>query len=237
MKVITILFVLIPVLIAFPQEISSSRTTMEINNTISQIDSINIYNTGTNPLIIDSIRCDETNFLLSIGQLGDSTNWISIEEYFHATNVIEIQPSDSFKVRICFMAVICKIEQINDAQVDSIYFYNNSTNIPIFAIEITHTMTKIFERSKIKSNYVLYQNYPNPFNPETKIEYFISEPGKTSIIIFNILGEVIEIYNEGFQTIGNHHIVFNGRKYPSGVYYYKINSGNFSEIKSMVLLK
>jgi hypothetical protein len=237
MKIITILFVLIPVLTAFPQEISSSRTTMEISNTISQIDSITIYNIGTNSLIIDSIQCDETNFLLSISHFGDSTNWIPIEEYFHATNIIQIQPSDSFKVRICFMAVICKIEQINDTQVDSIYFHNNSTNMPIFPIEITHTMTKISERAKIKSDYTLHQNYPNPFNPETTIEYFLSKPGKTSIEIYNVLGEVIELVDEGLQSMGRHYIIFNGREYPSGVYYYKIKSGDFSEIKSMVLLK
>jgi hypothetical protein len=237
MKIITILFVLIPVLTAFPQEIASSRTTMEISNTSSQIDSITFYNNGANSLIIDSIQCAELNFQLSIGQFSDSANWVPIEDYFNATNVIEIQPADSFQVQISFLAVICKLNQNNYPQVDTIYFYNNSTNMPIFPIEITHTMTKILERDKIVSNYILHQNYPNPFNPETTIEYFIAEPGKTSIIIFNILGEIIELFDEGFQTIGRHYIIFNGRKYPSGVYYYKIKSGNFSEIRSMVLLK
>lgn len=237
MKTIIILLVLIPVLIAFSQEISASRNTMEINNSGSQIDSITIYNNGTNALIVDSIQCEETNFDFSIGQISDSVNWAPIEEYFHATNVIEIQTTDSFQVRIGFLAVICKTKQINYKQVDTIYFYNNSTNMPVFPIEITHTMTEILERDKIKTNYILHQNYPNPFNPETTIEFFIAEPGKTSIIIYNILGEIIEIFDEGFQAVGSHCIIFNGEKYPSGVYYYKIRSGDFSEISSMVLLK
>lgn len=237
MKTLIILLILIPVLTVFPQEISASRNTMEISNISSNIDSIIIYNNGANSLIVDSIQCEETNFLLSIDQFSDSVNWIPIEEYFNAANVIEIQPNDSIQVRIGFLAVICKIEQINDTQVDTIYFYNNSTNMPIFPIEITHTMTKILERDKIKSNYILHQNYPNPFNPETTIEFFIAKPGNTSIIIYNILGEIVEIFEKGFQNIGKYQLIFNGGKYPSGVYYYKINSGDFSKIKSMVLLK
>ncbi len=237
MKILIILLLLIPVLTAFPQEISASRNTMEISNTSSHFDSITIYNNGANSLIVDSIQCEETNFLLSIGRSSDSVNWVLIEEYFNATKVIEIQPNDSFQVRISFFTVICKIEQINDTQVDTIYFYNNSTNMPIFPVVITHTMTKVLEMDKIKSNYTLHQNYPNPFNPVTTIEYYIAEPGKTTITIFNLLGQIIEIIDEGFQNIGKYHIIFNGGKYPSGVYYYKIKSGNFSEIKSMVLLK
>jgi len=112
MKIIIILLVLIPVFAAFPQEISASRNTMEISNVSNPIDSITIYNNGTNSLIVDSIQCEETNFLLSIGQFCDSVNWVPIEEYFNATNVIEIQPTDSFQVRISFLAIICKLKQI-----------------------------------------------------------------------------------------------------------------------------
>jgi hypothetical protein len=93
-----------------------------------------------------------------------------------------------------------------------------------------------------QSNYLpdkmyLEQNYPNPFNPETTIKYYIAKPGKTSITIYNVLGEIIEIFDKGFQDIGIYRIIFNGRNYPSGVYYYKIKSGDFSKIKSMVLIK
>jgi hypothetical protein len=134
MKTIIIFLVLIPVLAAFSQEISASRNTMEINNTSSYIDSITFYNNGTNSLIVDSIQCEETNFLLSIGQFSDSANWVPIEEYFNATNVIEIQPNDSFQVRIGLLAIIAKIKQINSTQVDTIYFYNNSANTPYFLL-------------------------------------------------------------------------------------------------------
>ena len=84
---------------------------------------------------------------------------------------------------------------------------------------------------------ILSKNYPNPFNPESTIEYYIPKPGKTSITIYNVLDEIIKIFEMGFQDIGNYKIIFNGRKHPSGVYYYKIKSGDLSEIKSMILIK
>ncbi len=83
----------------------------------------------------------------------------------------------------------------------------------------------------------LKQNYPNPFNPQTTIEYYISKPGKTSIAIYNVLGEIINMVDEGFQDIGNYKITFSGKNYASGVYYYEIKSGDYSETKSMVLIK
>ena len=97
--------------------------------------------------------------------------------------------------------------------------------------------TRIEDFQAVADGYVLEQNYPNPFNPETTIEYHITKPGKTSMTIYNVLGEIIEIFDKGFQDIGNYQILFNGRKYPSGIYFYKIKSGDFSEIKSMVLVK
>lgn len=98
-------------------------------------------------------------------------------------------------------------------------------------------MTAIKENKSQDNTFSLKQNYPNPFNPETKIEYYIAKPGITSITIYNVLGEIVDIFDLGFQDIGNYQIIFNGRKHSSGVYFYKIKSGDFSEIKSMLLIK
>jgi len=83
----------------------------------------------------------------------------------------------------------------------------------------------------------LEQNYPNPFNPSTTIEYYISKSGKTFVSIYNVLGEIVKIFNEGYQEIGNYNITFNGDNFPSGIYYYQIKSGDYSDTKSMVLIK
>ena len=90
---------------------------------------------------------------------------------------------------------------------------------------------------RLQNNTILKQNYPNPFNPTTTIEYYIAKPGYIKITIFNVLGETIEIIDEDFRNVGHYKIEFDGKEYPSGIYYYKLEIGEFSEIKSMFLLK
>ena len=91
--------------------------------------------------------------------------------------------------------------------------------------------------NNIINGFVLYQNYPNPFNPTTKINYTIPKNGNVSIKVFNLLGsEVAELVN-GEMNAGSHDVEFNAASLPSGVYFYRIQSGNFIETKKLMLLK
>jgi hypothetical protein len=86
-------------------------------------------------------------------------------------------------------------------------------------------------------NYKLDQNYPNPFNPTTTINYELQKPGFVSLKIYNVLGKVlVDLVNE-VQEAGIHGISFNAMNLPSGTYIYKIQSGNFVQVRKMVLLK
>lgn len=237
MKTIIILLVLILVVTAFPQEISASKDTMEIGHN-SFIDSVTFYNFGMDTLIVDSIQCSYTNFLLSINQSGDIGEWPLIEEFFNATNVVSIQPNDSFIVRICFAAVVSKMNQINYTKIDTIYFYNNSNNIPIFPVEITHTMvTNIEDNNKYETNFILHQNYPNPFNPLTKINYQISKRDNIKIIVYDMLGNEIVTLVDEYKNPGSYEIEFNVNNLSSGIYVYKFISSDYSKSKKMLLLK
>ena len=101
-----------------------------------------------------------------------------------------------------------------------------------------------FEYSKIVevnlSNpdvYELNQNYPNPFNPVTIIKYEIPKAGKVKLVIFDMLGrEVKTLINENKEP-GRYDVQFDASKLASGTYLYKIQAGNFVEVKKMVLLK
>ncbi|MEO8512146.1 MAG: T9SS type A sorting domain-containing protein [Ignavibacteria bacterium] len=85
--------------------------------------------------------------------------------------------------------------------------------------------------------YKLMQNYPNPFNPQTKIVYQIPTGGNVKITVTDILGrEVLELKNE-YTTPGTHEAVFDGSGFSSGVYFYKIEAGSYSNSKKMVLIK
>lgn len=86
-------------------------------------------------------------------------------------------------------------------------------------------------------NYVLYQNYPNPFNPFTKIKFEIARSGFTTLKIYDLTGkEVRTLVNSSLKS-GVHETEFSGVELPSGVYFYKLSSGDFSDIKKLILIK
>jgi len=83
----------------------------------------------------------------------------------------------------------------------------------------------------------LYQNYPNPFNPSTTINYSVPQSGETSLKVYNLLGEEVVTLYSGFLQAGNHVATFNGGNLASGIYFYRLQTGNLVETKRLVLLK
>ena len=83
----------------------------------------------------------------------------------------------------------------------------------------------------------LYNNYPNPFNPSTKIRYSISQTAFTTIKIYSILGEEVAALINEIKTPGIYEINFDGTELISGTYFYKLESGNLSQTKKMIILK
>lgn len=85
--------------------------------------------------------------------------------------------------------------------------------------------------------YSLNQNYPNPFNPATRIDFSVKEDGLTSLRVYDMLGrEVGTLVNEQ-KSAGTYSVEFNGSNLPSGIYFYRLTSGNFTETKKLILLK
>ena len=91
--------------------------------------------------------------------------------------------------------------------------------------------------TEIPNKFSLSQNYPNPFNPTTKIKFSIPKESFAKIIVFDVLGrEISTIVNEELKP-GTYEVDFDGTNLPSGVYYYKLMTGDYSETKKMILLK
>jgi hypothetical protein len=86
-------------------------------------------------------------------------------------------------------------------------------------------------------SYQLKQNYPNPFNPETTIEFNIAKTSNVKISVFNIVGQELEVLVNSKMQAGNYKTVFNGAKYASGIYFYRIEAGNFSDVRKMLIVK
>ncbi len=87
-----------------------------------------------------------------------------------------------------------------------------------------------------KSNF-LFQNYPNPFNSNTIIEFFIEKTENVTIKLYDVLGKEITIIMNEKRNAGKNSISFNAASLPSGMYFYKISTGKFIEMKKMILMK
>lgn len=86
-------------------------------------------------------------------------------------------------------------------------------------------------------NYTLIQNYPNPFNPSTKIEYILKEKTNVKVSVMNSLGEEVAVLVNETKEQGQHQVEFNASNLSSGIYYYTLQAGSFTETKKMVLIK
>jgi len=94
----------------------------------------------------------------------------------------------------------------------------------------------------LPTSYTLNQNYPNPFNPETSIDYVVAKSGHVELAIYNILGDKIKTLVSGYQAAGSYTVKWQadtdaGTSVASGVYFYKLTAGDFTNTKKMTLLK
>ncbi len=102
---------------------------------------------------------------------------------------------------------------------------NNSTGVNL----VNNDLPKKFE---------LYQNYPNPFNPSTKIRYTIPKTaGLVSLKVYGILGNEVSVLVNQVQSPGSYEVTFDASELPSGIYFYKLTTSGYSQVRKMILLK
>ena len=102
---------------------------------------------------------------------------------------------------------------------------------------LTVNTTGVEKEGSAKIKFDLSQNFPNPFNPGTEIKYSIPQSGLITIKVFNLLGTEVAVLVNKEETAGEHTAEFDASNLPSGVYLYRIQSGNYSLTKKMILLK
>ena len=113
----------------------------------------------------------------------------------------------------------------------------SSSTVSGFVALSGSTVTAVETTESLPTEFVLNQNYPNPFNPSTTISYKLSSDGNVSLKVYDILGnEVASLIND-FQNAGNYKISFDASRLASGVYFYKLQTSNFVQVRKMMLLK
>jgi len=113
------------------------------------------------------------------------------------------------------------------------------TNLEEYLNSITFDpgITFVETDNPLLKKYILSQNYPNPFNPETEITFNLAEAGQTLLSVYDTLGQQVEVLVNKRMVPGNYRVTFNAGELPSGIYYYRIQSGAFSQVKKMMLIK
>ncbi len=130
-----------------------------------------------------------------------------------------------------------KIHDVKTIFVDNFNLYASAGG-KIWQKPLTELLTSADGTNReLNHKFVIHQNYPNPFNPITNIDYSIPYNCFVTIKIYDLLGrEMTTLVNE-LKTSGYHKLEFDGRNLTSGIYFYRINAGNFLDIKKFILLK
>jgi len=93
------------------------------------------------------------------------------------------------------------------------------------------------ENSNETPRFLLYQNYPNPFNSSTIINFSVAKKGNVKLTIFNAVGQKISTLVDEEKNPGKYAVLFDATNFSSGTYFYKLESGSYSKVHKMLLLK
>lgn len=183
---------------------------------------------------VSSVNNNYGEMFVSDGKGGDSTR-ISLQdgnnnyENFWDANFA----NNPAKIRITTGSKFSELQGI------LYYSFSNYKLCPRKAsdfIGFTPTDVKDIESSAPKT-YSLEQNYPNPFNPSTIIKFSVPKENMVTLKIFNILGQEVKTLVNQEKLPGTYEVSFNANELSSGIYFYSLSSGNFYQVKKMMLLK
>jgi hypothetical protein len=120
----------------------------------------------------------------------------------------------------------------------SIIIHNNSVLDPV-TIPVTVTIVEgVSDKEQaVPMQFALHQNYPNPFNPSTEIRFDLPQTAPVTLAIYNLLGQKVATVLDQRMEAGSHQVLFDASGLASGVYFYRINAGQFTDMKKMVLIK
>jgi hypothetical protein len=116
--------------------------------------------------------------------------------------------------------------------------FNRWESNPSDTVEVlVQAITDVEKTNVVPAVFKLEQNYPNPFNPVTMINYQLPMVNDVELSVYDILGRKVATLVNTRQQAGHHQIEWDAGGFSSGVYYYSIRAGDFTDIRKMVLVK
>ncbi len=182
-------------------------------------DSFYVKNTGFDTLSVDTIF---------------ASGWLDFYLMIDPPNRQLILPGDSAMVYVELMIPVTEAPPVFD---DTLFIHSNDPLKPVSMVFIKWELPQSVENEVEPLEYALEQNFPNPFNPETVIDFSLKKEGFTTLVIFNTAGEKIRTLVNSTLTAGKHSVRFDAATLPSGVYLYRLNAGDFTSTRKMLLLR
>jgi hypothetical protein len=168
-----------------------------------------------------------------VTQVGWINNTATDQRQISSTGPFQLVKNDTISIVVAYVVGqgTSGINSVTVAKENDVYAQNKfDSNFP-------STFVGINDKSISKLDFNLNQNYPNPFNPNTVISYSLPSSSNVKLIVYNTLGQSIKTLDSGYKQAGNYSINFNASDLSSGIYFYKLEAGQFSQIKKMMLVK
>jgi len=165
---------------------------------------------------------------------ADDINWLPVKAYTGSDIFWRKDNADiSTFAGTIYSNIKLRLRMKADASLekDGIYFDNIEILTNQFALNIPQNNNIIPEK------FSLGQNFPNPFNPITTIQFSIAEEALTTLKVYDAIGRQVAVLVNERKSPGSYTVLFDASQLASGVYYYKIMSGNFSDVKKMIVIK
>jgi hypothetical protein len=121
-----------------------------------------------------------------------------------------------------------------------IYYDHNQNSISDYAttaVVVYEQITSVADENISVNQFSLMQNYPNPFNPTTTINYSLAKPGIVKLSVYDVTGSKVATIVNGNKPAGSYSVKFNGAGLASGIYLYRLESGNYTAAKKFILMK
>lgn len=202
------------------------RIQVEPENAIPSV--CNNHETCTDTFLIKNIggRCD---LEFSIEVVAEDTSWLHVEP-----SSGEVAQGQTREITVIYSP---NIPDVPEADLDALLkIHHNAADSPYLLFVDLYLSTEI-RQVGIPTEFVLHQNFPNPFNPVTTIYFDLPAREHVQLEIFNVIGQkVVTLVNEPMAP-GYHVARFDATRLPSGLYFYRIQAGDYAALKKMMLIK
>lgn len=114
---------------------------------------------------------------------------------------------------------------------------DDNNRLKIWPIHASTFINAVNDRPEMPFEYSLSQNHPNPFNPTTSVDFSLARSGQVELNVFDMSGRKVQQAFSGSMNAGNHTVEINASVLPAGIYLYRLEAGDFTSTKKMILLK